>query len=699
MARASKKTEGQLSAYRSCIESAKGFRRQEDLDGRDGLWATLVDLYKGKHWPKNAPYKDLITINISKATVDVILPSIAINYPSVTITALTPEAFDGQVILEAVINYWWRHFDVMPEVQAAVKDYLITGHGWLKVGYRYVEEEQPDYAADDDLFEQKRAEVEEYAEANPHLAGDLPTDDEIKEEVGGQTKLLVVEDRPFVERVSTHDVYVDPEATSMRDISWIAQRVVKTLRDVRDNEDYNKTARREIEADEALDTEWLDWDPNRREAVLKDDIKRVTLWEFYDVRRGTTCTFAESGMRFLVEPEEIPYDFGHPFLMLRNYEVPDQFYPMGELEALEGLQNELNYTRTSMLNDAKAQRRRWLYRADALGQKAREALTSDEDNIGIPIEGQDPLDSVIAQMPSNTVNAEMYQNNDVIMGDINTVTAISEYQRGDAPEIRRTATEASIIQDAANARAAFKLSQIERYMGEVAEYLSKLAQEFVDEKQTSMITGKNGQPFWFEFDSEDIQGEYAFSVEAGSTEPKNEVTRRRTALDLLQALGPLMAPNPDGSPGLINVPNLLTHVLESGFGIKQPEKFLTAPVDPVTEGMGDPVMAEQQKMAQQLQGAPALPPGMEGGEDLPPEVMMQLMAELGLTTSPGAPPAPLATGPSAPPGGLPPGTVTGAGASELPPELIALLTQDPSGADAIPPEILAQLQGQVGLQV
>jgi hypothetical protein len=380
---------------------------------------------------------------------------------------------------------------------------------------------------------------------------------------------------------------------------------------------------------------------------------------------------------------------------------------MGELEALEGLQHELNYTRTSMLNDAKAQRRRWLYRADALGESARNALTSDEDNIGIPIEGQDPLDSVIAQMPSNTVNAEMYQNNDVIMGDINTVTAISEYQRGDAPEIRRTATEASIIQDAANARAAFKLSQIERYMGEVAEYLAKLAQEFVDEKQTAQITQSDGNPFWFEFDSEDIQGEFAFSVEAGSTEPKNEVTRRRTALDLLQALGPLMQPNPDGSPGLVNTPALLKYVLETGFGLKNPTQFLTAPPGAAggpEAGMGDPVMAQNQQMAQQLQQG-GIPPGMEEGQDLPPEVLMQLMAELGLTTAPGAPPAPLALSggaPQPPPGGLPPGSVTGAGASGLPPELLQLLTQsqeDPTAQGGIPPEILAQLQGQVGLQV
>jgi hypothetical protein len=41
--------------------------------------------------------------------------------------------------------------------------------------------------------------------------------------------------------------------------------------------------------------------------------------------------------------------------------------------------------------------------------------------------------------------------------DIDSVSGVSEYQRGALPEIRRTATEAGIIQDAANARSSDKL--------------------------------------------------------------------------------------------------------------------------------------------------------------------------------------------------------------------------------------------------
>ena len=59
------------------------------------------------------------------------------------------------------------------------------------------------------------------------------------------------------------------------------------------------------------------------------------------------CTFAldsddtdnESG--FLIKPRPMPYAKGHPFEMLRNYEVADHFYPIGDVEQIEPLQLEL----------------------------------------------------------------------------------------------------------------------------------------------------------------------------------------------------------------------------------------------------------------------------------------------------------------------------------------------------------------------
>ena len=71
--------------------------------------------------------------------------------------------------------------------------------------------------------------------------------------------------------------------------------------------------------------------------------------------------------------------------MLRNYEVPDHFYPIGEVEQIESLQLELNQTRNQMMNHRKRFARKWLYETDAFDRDGVQALESDVDNTMIPV--------------------------------------------------------------------------------------------------------------------------------------------------------------------------------------------------------------------------------------------------------------------------------------------------------------------------
>src|SRR5690606_37414819 len=144
---------------------------------------------------------------------------------------------------------------------------------------------------------------------------------------------------------------------------------------------YRPAGIKAAKPDGRMTEEWFQahpWiDPSRSK---DDDVKRYTVWEFYDLQHGTMCVFPETGDELLVEPTAQPYSFGHPFVMLRNYEIPDVFYPMGELEALEPLQHELNLTRTAMFNDRKSYKRAWLYRPEAFDAAGRGQLASEEDN-------------------------------------------------------------------------------------------------------------------------------------------------------------------------------------------------------------------------------------------------------------------------------------------------------------------------------
>ena len=525
-----------LGKYRKHLATSKRWRREE---GYDSTWRRLIDLYRGRHY-EFASDEDRLLVNIAFSTVNVIAPSVSANYPKIAVNATKPDDAPKAIITEAVINYWWRHYKVKPEFRRAVKDFLVVGHGWLKCGYRYIEEEVVE-------------------------TGDEPSDPDAE---GNEVtpSIVVVEDRPFVERVSPFDMFIDPDATSMRDAKWIAQRIRRPMADVKADKRYAKQARDRV----APSSTSRFADETGRKKIHDDGHSYVDIWEFYDVRTKTMSVFAEGGDQFLIKPTQMPYAFGHPFVMIRNYDVPDHFYPMGDLEAIEPLQRELNETRTQMMNHRKRFSRKYLFKESAFDSDGRSALESDYDNVLVPVASDESLSNVVAPFPAVITPPEFYNQSEMIQGDVEQITGVSEYQRGALPEIRRTATEAAIMQDAANARAADKLATIEGAIVEVAVRMVQLAQQYMTGQQVARVTGKDGVPMWVTFDRDYISGDFDFEVEAGSTAPNNESFRRQSALQMVDAMAPF------ASAGVINVERLAAHVLQFGFGIKNPGEFIQA---------------------------------------------------------------------------------------------------------------------------
>ena len=136
-----RKTRGEtLDQYRQRIDRA---RRWRDQEGLDETWWRLNDLYRGRHWPRSTPaQRDLIAVNLSFSTVNVIAPSVSVNHPKIVVSANESENSDRAAFVEAVVNHMWRHHDFRKPFRRSVKDFLIFGHGWLKVGWKFLEQER-----------------------------------------------------------------------------------------------------------------------------------------------------------------------------------------------------------------------------------------------------------------------------------------------------------------------------------------------------------------------------------------------------------------------------------------------------------------------------------------------------------------------------------------------------------------------------
>lgn len=627
-----------LARYRKKLTASRRWRKEESYDE---TWKRLVDLYKGKHYEYFTD-EDRILVNMIFSTVNVIAPSISVNYPKITVAAVEPEKAPNAVIAEAVVNYWWRHKDIKFQFRRAVKDLLIIGHAWVKVGYRYVEEDR--IGNDEDIND-------------PSMPENVTT-----------TNNNVLEDAPFVERLSPFDVFVDPDGTTMEDIKWIAHRTRRPIRDVRTDKRYNRTAREDVQA--VSYSRYSVDEPAHRKINDKDE-GYADIFEFYDLRNNTVSIFAEGGESFLIKPQQMPYAFGHPFVMLRNYDVPDQFYPIGDVEAIEPLQRELNATRSQMMNHRKKYARKYLFREASIDANGRQAMESDEDNIMVPVIGDAPLADVVQPFPALMNPPEFYNQSAMIEQDINTISGVAEFMRGSVSEIRRTATEVGLLQDAANARTADKLATVEAAIAAIGRKLLALSQQFLTGIQVARIIGRDGEPVWVRYDRDYIAGEFDFEVVGGSTMPNNESARRASAAELVAAMMPF------ASAGIVDMQKLGAYVLQNGFNVKNPEAFFIQQpsVEPEQEQQAPPMGGMPPGMPPEMMGGmpPMGPPPMGGGPgDVPldPELLELLMAQQ------------LPAGPGVPMG------------ESIPPELLAMLMAAggamPNVA-GVPPQVLEGL--------
>ena len=73
-------------------------------------------------------------LHLAFSTINVIAPSVSVNHPKIVVTPNQPEDEDRSAFVEAVVNYLWKHHDFRSPFKRAVKDFLIFGHGWIKVG-------------------------------------------------------------------------------------------------------------------------------------------------------------------------------------------------------------------------------------------------------------------------------------------------------------------------------------------------------------------------------------------------------------------------------------------------------------------------------------------------------------------------------------------------------------------------------------
>lgn len=476
------------------------------------------------------------------------LTAVDVEFSLEAVANATPEQ---GLVAEAALNEEWRSMHVDEARDDAIKDSLVTGIGWLKVGYDFFEATE-EVDRDPDEY---AAEVDEMLKQAQEAGEQAPTvQDIIKLVPDKETITFALRDRIVVDYVPWDRMRVDPTARRWSDVRWVAQYTKTALHEVQENALYREYAKRsrrglrrlaELEPDSSIDKELLT--TNR---PLADD-GRVTVVEFWDLETGTYCTFIK-GQNWLLNEGANPFAFFSdfqdrcPFVPLVLRKTTRRLRGISDMEVMDRSLNEKNLYRSRTAEYIRRSVPKLVGPEDALTEEGKDALQNDEVNAYVST-GQSINPRDLLPLTPGVLPEQAFEMNDRIDNEIREATGVNELMRGLFPDRKRTATETSEVVSASAARQSEKRNTLERFHVEVAKRMLHLMQMFYDQpRMARFVDPEMGNVPW-EFSGADIIGDFDMKV---TLEPREAPTRdqqRQEATVALNVLGPLAQPGADGS--------------------------------------------------------------------------------------------------------------------------------------------------------
>jgi hypothetical protein len=587
------KNEALVVRAKTLTAHAKEYRRSH----REQAWVTSEQQWNGRQWALKGdqitPEGDQVTVNVSFSTINTILPYITGSDPSFIVEPYGGKADPRNArLLQALINRIWRSNRVSgnQHLRRASFDYLLVGDGYLKVSYTLDKVWKPGSTAD------------------------------------------AVVANLWVDRLDPRDVWIDPDSDGLHNARYVVVRTFKSVADLQEDRRYKNTAELSAFDDRGQDVGGTDSGLSLDTGDDRDQM--VAIYEFYDIPSRILVTFTEQADL----PLQVVEGIDCPIVAIANHIIPNCPYHMGELEQIQPLQDELNKTRTQMVEHRMRNAQKWAARRGSLDAKARDALKSAEVNAVVEVDGDQLLNDMVVPLQVPNLTADVYQIDQIIKGDVYEITGVNEYLRGATPDIRRTATEATIIEGATNVKTAQKLRLIEaaaRQVGQLMLDTAAAVYPLTDADEMSLIlTGKDAQAVRAaEGGQEDpsqllgavltpsadlFEGTYEVFVEQGSTELRNPVLREQKYKEMLTIF--MQAQQVLAMQGVqVNLRKIVELWLEA------------AGVDDIDAVLG---AAESQP------GTPAMGPGYPGGSP----ALQAGAPNVAAATPPVMPPSPMTSG-------------------------------------------------------
>ncbi len=563
-----------------------------DKDAYQEKWTSFYKMYRS--WVKarkKGDWRSHVFMPIAFYVIETITPRLVAQLPKLTVAGVGPEDAGGAEMMEELLDWATDKSDLYLELVKAIKSSLLYGTGILKTGY----DEKTAYSIS------QEPEMTEQTAQIPMGILDMDGNQMTQTvSMGAQPTGKMMRVRrpytsyagPIAEAVDIDDFFVDPFADSIEAARYVIHRVY------RDRSHLEKMFA-EGTYKRPPDDVWQEFLSDHATKVRQGKIglgsivspdraqSLYSLGELWTDNVIVTVAGLESGATVLLRAERNPYAHGEkPFVRIVDHLVPHEFWGIGELEPLEGLQEAVNAT--------------WNTRIDNIKLVINTMLLANMEFIEDPSDLQVapgkivrtreglPLSEVIQPLTLPDTTGHAYTEAAELERMSEKVSGVNPYMTGaESPAYNRTATGVALVSEQGNTRLTHK-TRIAELTGfrRLARHYGAILQQYIPDQMVLRILGPQGEQDWKVITPDSIGGRFDYDIEAESS-TQTESVRREQALSLFQAF----AADP-----LVNPLKIRADLLKV-FGHKDIQNYLPTP--------------EQLMAAQQAQAQAALPAAPE----------------------------------------------------------------------------------------
>ncbi len=491
------------------IENGLEYRH---IFGREAFWDVLEATYL------NDPHSfAAIGPNLIYSMGDSLLSALIVPDPEVLVKPLSAQSVQSSPIVEAQSNQFIKTLGIKQEVEMALLHTYLYGRGILKIGYD-----------------------SEFGFDHRHdIGGDQPAGITMTQFDGKGNRIesgLAKPGQPWVRAVSPHDIVVPWGTKDLETAPWVAHRVVRNNREVKDDPKYKNTANLQPQISmEQFMSSYNRGAGNKRLGThslrtFRSNSKQVfnELWEIHDRLTGRVYVISPDYMEFLRDDIDAIQTIGTQFVSVSFVRHPRTFWVTPQSYYLLPIQ-EIEF---DIHKQAEKQRRinvlRFITDSTSLSDDEINKLVSGDVGAVARAKTQKPLKEVIVPVPQGS-NLDLMAHAEFIRKDARDAVGMSRNQLGEFDKgTRRTAKEASIVQQGSQNRQSRRIdAMITLYLGTVHKLIG-IVRRFWTLPHTVQVNDN-----WIFFTGDDLIGEFNYDISLSTKRHMSMTDRKMEALGLL----------------------------------------------------------------------------------------------------------------------------------------------------------------------